>query len=261
MGKTYPYFVVDAFADRVFSGNPAAVVPLDAFLSDATMQAIAAANNLSETAFVVPDGEHHRLRWFTPTKEVPLCGHATLASAFVLRETGTPGPWTFETASGVLRVDEDEDLLVLDFPAWESTAVTLAEELVAALGATPKEVHRARDLICVFGSPDQIAALAPDHRRLAALGDFCVIATAKGGEGVDITSRYFAAAHGIDEDPVTGVAHVQLAPFWAKRIGKNPLICRQASRRGGILRAEVNGERVRIAGRAVLYARGEFILP
>lgn len=267
------YSVVDAFTDTVFKGNPAAVLRLDAFLPDAVMQGIAAENNLSETAFVVADGDDWRLRWFTPTVEVPLCGHATLATAFVLRAQGFPAPWRFHTLSGLLSVASDGDRLVMDFPAWEAEPAEAPEGLAEALGATPVEVHCARDWICVFETPEQVIALAPDHAKIAALAgerviataanaatDGCVIATAKGGDGVDVTSRYFAAKVGIPEDPVTGAAHTQLAPFWSKRLGKDKLVCRQASARGGLLWTEYTGDRVRIAGHAVAYARGEITL-
>ena len=264
------YSVVDAFTETVFKGNPAAVLRLDAFLPDDVMQGIAAENNLSETAFVVGDGADWRLRWFTPAVEVPLCGHATLAASFVLREQGFPAPWRFHTLSGVLTVTSEGDLLVMDFPAWEAEPAEAPEGLAEALGATPAEVHCARDWICVFDTPEQVIALKPDHARIAALAgnrviataatDGCVIATAKGGVDVDITSRYFAAKVGIPEDPVTGAAHTQLAPFWSKRLGKAKLVCFQASARGGLLWTEVAGDRVRIAGHAVGYARGEITL-
>lgn len=268
------YSIVDAFTETVFKGNPAAVLRLDAFLPDDVMQAIAAENNLSETAFVVADDADWRLRWFTPTVEVPLCGHATLATAFVLREQGFSAPWRFHTLSGELTVTEDGERLVMDFPAWEAEPADAPEGLAEALGAMPVEVHRARDWICVFETPEDVIALAPDHARIAALAgerviataanaatDGCVVATAKGGDGVDITSRYFAAKVGIAEDPVTGAAHVQLAPFWSRRLGKAKLVCHQASARGGLLWTEHAGDRVRIAGHAVAYARGEIVLP
>lgn len=268
------YSVVDAFSATVFKGNPAAVLRLDAFLPDATMQGIAAENNLSETAFVVADGADWQLRWFTPSVEVPLCGHATLATSFVLQGEGFPAPWRFHTLSGLLTVTAEGDRLVMDFPAWEAEPAEAPQGLAEALGATPVEVHCARDWICVFDTPEEVIALKPDHARIAALAgnrviatarnaatDGCVIATAKGGEAVDITSRYFAAKVGIPEDPVTGAAHTQLAPFWSKRLGKAKLVCRQASARGGLLWTEVAGDRVRIAGHAVAYARGEIVLP
>ncbi|MCW3474113.1 PhzF family phenazine biosynthesis protein [Limobrevibacterium gyesilva] len=256
------YAIVDAFADRVFRGNPAAVVPLEAFLPDAVMQAIAAENNLSETAFVVRDGEGYRLRWFTPTIEVELCGHATLATAFVLAERGDPAPFAFQTRSGVLTVTREDGRFVLDFPAWRVVSADPPPGIAAALGATPREVHRARDWICVFDDPATVAALRPNHALVAALPGERLIATAAGGTepGIDVTSRYFAAKIGIPEDPVTGAAHVQLVPFWAERLGRTRLVCRQASARGGTLWCELAGDRVRLGGTAVAYARGEILL-
>lgn len=265
------YQIIDAFADRPFTGNPAAVVPLDGFLPDALMQAIAAENNLSETAFVVPEGSGETgtdwaLRWFTPAAEVELCGHATLATAFVLAGMGAPPPWRFATASGVLTVTREGERFVMDFPLWRTGPATPPAWLAGALGATPAEIHHARDWICVFSSPEEVIALQPDHGRLAALPGERVIATAAGGTApdgspVDITSRYFAASIGVPEDPVTGAAHTQLVPFWAERLGRRELVCRQASRRGGTLFCRLDGDRVKIAGTAVAYAAGEISLP
>jgi len=258
-----PIYVVDAFTKRAFAGNPAAVVPLDAPLPDAVMQAMAAEHNLSETAFVMREATGWRLRWFTPKAEVESCGHATLATAFVLaRELGHAPPFTFHTLSGALVVEAEEARFVLDFPARLSEAATPPPGLAAALGAEPREVHRARDWICVMESPEQVATLAPNHAALAALpGAERVIVTAAGGDGVDITSRFFAVKVGVPEDPVTGTAHVQLVPFWAARLGRKSLVCRQASARGGTLWCEWRGDRVRMAGDAVLYAKGKIHLP
>ncbi|WP_135469084.1 PhzF family phenazine biosynthesis protein [Crenalkalicoccus roseus] len=259
-----PLYLVDAFAARPFEGNPAAVVPLPAWLPDPVLQAMAAEHNLSETAFLVAEGEGWHLRWFTPRTEVELCGHATLASAFVLaEERGHAPPFAFRTLSGVLRVEREGERLVLDFPARAAERAEPPPGLAAALGAAPREVWRARDWICVMESPAQVAALAPDHAALAALpGPERVIVTAAGGEGgADVTSRYFAIKVGVPEDPVTGAAHVQLVPFWAARLGRDRLVCRQASPRGGTLWCALREGRVRMAGTAVLYARGEVFLP
>ena len=258
-----PLFQVDAFTTRPFAGNPAAVVPLTEPLPDAVMQAMAAEHNLSETAFVLREEAGWRLRWFTPKAEVEMCGHATLATAFVLaRELGETPPFTFNTLSGLLIVEAEGPRFILDFPARLSEPAIPPAGLAAALGATPREVHRARDWICVMESPEQVAGLAPDHQALAALpGGERVIVTAEGGEGVDITSRFFAVKVGVPEDPVTGTAHVQLVPFWAARLQRKNLVCRQASARGGMLWCEWRGDRVRMAGDAVLYAKGEIHLP
>ncbi|MDB5369304.1 MAG: isomerase [Roseomonas sp.] len=264
-------YTVDAFADRPFAGNPAVVVPLAEWLPDALMQAMAAEHNVSETAFFVPDGPGQwHLRWFTPRVEVPICGHATLATAFVLAtELGATAPLRFRTRSGILGVAREGDRFVLDFPASPPLrAPRPPPGLAAALGAVPREVWKARDWICLFDSADTVRALRPDHARIATLPDSVpgggarVIATAAGDDGVhDIVSRYFAAHVGVNEDPVTGTAHTQLVPFWAARLGRDNLVCRQASQRGGTLWCELSGERVRMAGHAVLYARGEVLLP
>lgn len=260
------WYVVDAFVlpGRPFSGNPAAVVPLQEWLPDATLQAMAAQHNLSETAFVKREGEGWRLRWFTPATEVPLCGHATLAASLVLeRELGIPPPHRFVTLSGVLGVEREGEALVLDFPARMPARVAdPPPAIAAALGAAPREVWLARDWIAVFDDAASVRALAPDHAAVAALpgGEARLIATAPGEAGADCVSRYFAAKVGIAEDPVTGAAHTQLVPFWAERLGKPRLVCLQASRRGGLIVAEHVGERVRLAGRARLYARGEILL-
>ncbi|HYZ32658.1 MAG TPA: PhzF family phenazine biosynthesis protein [Crenalkalicoccus sp.] len=259
-----PLYLVDAFADRPFAGNPAAVVPLDRWLPDALLQAMAAEHNLSETAFLVREGAGWHLRWFTPVIEVEMCGHATLASAFVLAtELGEAGPFAFRTRSGVLGVEREGERFVLDFPAMRAVPAEPPAGLAEALGAAPREVWRARDWICVYDAPAQVAALSPDHGALAALpGGERVIVTAPGGpEGADVTSRYFAIKAGIAEDPVTGTAHVQLVPFWAARLGREALVCRQASARGGTLWCRLAGERVRMGGHAVLYGRGEIGLP
>lgn len=275
-----PLYIVDAFADRPFSGNPAAVVPLTEWHDDATLQAIAAEHNLSETAFLVREATGWRLRWFTPTTEVAICGHATLASAFVLAtERGEAAPFSFATRSGMLGVAREGHLFVLDFPADPPHRVVIPPaSLAAALGAVPREVWKARDWICLFDDAATVEALTPDHAAIAALPDTelapdgsCVVATARGparaiatapGSGeVDVVSRYFAAKVGIPEDPVTGVAHTQLVPFWAERLGRTRLACRQASRRGGMLTCEMAGARVRIGGSARLYATGEIRLP
>lgn len=258
-----PLYQVDAFADGPFTGNPAAVCPLDAWLPDTVMQAIAAENNLSETAFFVPEGEGYRLRWFTPMVEVDLCGHATLASAFVV--FGWLAPWrrsvVFQTEkAGPLTVARDGERLALDFPARPPEACAMSEALVVALGKRPGALLAARDYLAVYDSADDVAALAPDFAAVAALDRFAVIVTAPGGEGVDFVSRFFAPARGVVEDPVTGSAHCTLVPYWAERLGKSRLEARQLSRRGGALSCALHGERVTIAGRARLYLEGTVTL-
>jgi PhzF family phenazine biosynthesis protein len=254
-----PLYQVDAFTDRPFAGNPAAVCPLDAWLPDATMQAIAAENNLSETAFFVrrADGDFD-LRWFTPALEVDLCGHATLATAFVMFERLEPARARvrFHTKSGALDVTRDGARLVLDFPARAPREVDTPPGLAEALGARPASVVRARDPIALFERAEQVRALAPDMRAIAALPDvFAVCATAPGtgqDDDVDFVSRFFAPAEGLPEDPVTGSAHSSLVPLWVGRTGRTQLRARQVSARGGDLWCELAGNRVRMAGHAVL---------
>ena len=257
-----PIYQVDAFANRVFSGNPAAVCPLQRWLPDETLQDIAAENNLSETAFLVGSGGRYRIRWFTPKQEVDLCGHATLASAEVVLGTLEPGllQVLFESASGPLRVGRDGDRLVLDFPARPPVRCDVSEALVQALGARPHEAWEARDLMAVFGDETDVRALAPDMARLAALETFAVIATAP-GRSSDFVSRFFAPAKGVPEDPVTGSAHCTLVPYWAERLGRSTLHALQVSARGGELHCELREGRVFIAGRAVRYLDGTIEVP
>ena len=251
-------YQVDAFTERRFGGNPAAVVLLKSELPDATLQAIAAENNLSETAFVLPAKDHYRLRWFTPRMEIDLCGHATLGTAHVLFQTGAARGEAvrFETASGTLTVTRERGLLCMDFPARPPRPVDCPAGLVEALGARPAEVHGARDLMAVFEDEQQVADLNPDIAGIAALEAFSVMATAPGRE-VDFVSRFFAPKAGIPEDPVTGSAHCTLVPYWAKRLGKKELHARQISARGGELFCEHRGERVILRGRVVEYLRGQ----
>ena len=261
-----PIYQIDAFANAVFTGNPAAVCPLERWPSDATMQSIAAENNLAETAFFVPraanvvpgaNGPDYDLRWFTPEAEVDLCGHATLASGYVVFTALAPGrdSVTFHSRSGPLTVRRVGERLSLDFPARPPARCDPPAGLVEALGATPREVWMSRDLMVVFDSEDEVRALRPSFDRIRALGVFGVIVTAPGRE-VDFVSRFFAPLQGVPEDPVTGSAHCTLVPYWAKRLGRNKLRAHQVSTRGGELHCEDRGERVTIAGRAVKYLEG-----
>ncbi len=250
-----PVMVVDAFAEGPFGGNPAAVC-LHGAPADATwMQAVAAEMNLSETAFPVPEGDGWRLRWFTPAAEVELCGHATLAAAHALWETGRVAggaPIRFASLGGELGARRDGDWIVLDFPATRPEPAAAPPELVAVLGGAPEWCGRsAYDWMAVLPSAADVEALRPDIPGLAAMTARGLIVTAGGGrDGVDVTSRYFAPAVGIAEDPVTGSAHCTLGPWWAERLGRDDLVCRQASARGGIVRVGVRGDRVELAGRA-----------
>ena len=258
-----PLFQIDAFTSRIFGGNPAAVCPLESWLPDETMQAIATENNLSETAFFVETtfldkrGDHYDLRWFTPTAEVDLCGHATLATAHLLINVlgMADGAVHFETRSGRLSVRPDGERLEMDFPAQPPELWPSNEALDEAMGATPEEVLGHIKCIAVYGDEAQVRALAPDMGKLVGLSYEGVIATAPGDE-VDFVSRYFAPKVGIPEDPVTGSAHCELTPYWAKRLGREQLSARQISLRGGALTCRLQGNRVLLSGRAVKYLEG-----
>jgi predicted PhzF superfamily epimerase YddE/YHI9 len=256
-------FQVDAFTDHVFGGNPAAVVRLPAWPADALLQAIAEENNLSETAFFVPDADGFQLRWFTPTTEIDLCGHATLAAAHVLFEhLGHAGPVVaFTTRSGPLAVRREGEGLVMDFPASPPRPCLAPPGLGDALGRVPVEVLQAEDYIAVFDTETEVRAITPDMDRLRGLGLRGVAVTAPGSD-VDFVSRFFAPKYGIPEDPVTGSAHCELAPYWATRLGKRSLVARQVSRRGGEVRCglEESG-RVLLEGRAVTFLEGRIVVP
>ena len=251
-------YIVDAFTDRVFQGNPAAVCVLDGWPPEELMQKIAMENNFAETAFVVPEGERWHLRWFTPEKEFDLCGHATLAAAYVLFRFYRPEAeeLVFSTLSGPLTVRRKEGLLEMDFPAYTPVRVEVSDEMTAALGVRPREVWRARDLLCVLDREEDVVRLCPDLRAIEALGGEICIVTARSGQ-FDCVSRCFAPGCSVPEDPVTGSAHCLIAPYWAKRLGKTELTARQASARGGTLLCRLEGDRVFLAGQAALFAKSE----
>jgi len=255
-----PIFQIDAFTTRRFAGNPAAVMPMDSFLADKTLQAIAAENNLAETAFLLPDGGDYRLRWFTPATEVPLCGHATLASAAVVMERLEPGRTqvVFHSASGPLTVHRVGSGYVMDFPARPSERIPPPPGLVEALGAVPAEVFgNAFNYLALYESVEVLRELAPDMAGLARLDRPGVIVTASGDGRYDFVSRYFAPAKGIPEDSVTGAAHCMLTPYWAKRLGKTTFHAFQSSPRGGELICRLRGDRVELEGSCVFYLEGE----
>jgi len=257
-----PIYQVDAFSSKLFGGNPAAVCPLDEWLPDATLQFIAAENNLAETAYYIRKNGKFHLRWFTPGVEVDLCGHATLAAAHVImdiRHEVPDGRVAFESRSGELIVNRDGDLYALDFPARPPSERAPDARLFEALGATPKLLLGARDLLCVFDTEAEVRAMKPNMEKLAAVDCFAVIVTAPGTD-CDFVSRFFAPARGIPEDPVTGSAHCTLIPYWAARLGKTKLFARQVSARGGELWCEHRGDRVTIAGRAVKYLEGTIVV-
>lgn len=253
-----PIYQVDAFSRERFAGNPAAVCVLESWLDDALLQSIAAENNLSETAFLVAGGDGYALRWLTPVHEVDLCGHATLAAGFVVLTELAPerDAVTFTTrAAGDLAVRRQGERLRMTLPSRAPSPVAAPPGLSEALGVEPLEVLRASKLTAVLESEAAVAGLAPDLAWVAAHVDDGLIATAP-GERVDFVSRFFAPAAGIDEDPVTGSAHCELAPYWAARLGRDHLEARQISSRGGDLSCEVDGDRVHLVGDAVLFLRG-----
>jgi PhzF family phenazine biosynthesis protein len=253
-----PLYQVDAFTNRMFGGNPAAVVLLDDWLPDSALAAIAAENNLAETAFVITRGDVMPLRWFTPTVEVDLCGHATLAAAHVLFRYSIPlaKRVAFSTRSGNLIVTRDGELLSMDFPSRPGKPMQVTDALVSALGICPREAYLARDLLAVFDTESVVRTFQPDFQRIASLDAFAVTISAP-GEGVDYVYRFFAPRQGIPEDPATGSTNCTLVPYWAARLGKAELIAKQLSARGGDLRCTLRGDRVLIAGRTVEYLRGE----
>jgi PhzF family phenazine biosynthesis protein len=255
------YFEVAAFTNRPFAGNPAAVCFLDGWLPNEQMQTIAAENNLAETAFLVPREGNFDLRWMTPTVEVDLCGHATLASAHVLfqHRGHSSSPIRFQTKSGELTVDRAGERLVLDFPSLPAKSVEVTDEIRAALGAKPTALLRGRDYIAIFGSQKEVADIQPDLPRVAALDAQGIVVTGP-GDDCDFVSRYFAPAAGIPEDPVTGSTHCTLIPYWSQQLGKSELFARQISPRGGELFCADRGERVSIGGEAVTYVEGKIYL-
>jgi len=256
-------YQVDAFSGQVFAGNPAAVCPLESWLPDVQMQAIAAENNLAETAFFVRNGKGYKLRWFTPIVEVDLCGHATLATAFVILNDLAPGERSvaFETKSGTLTVTREGELYSLDFPARPpKPCAEVYPGLVAALGGKAEAVLAADDYLVVYRTEEELRAVKPDMAALMNIDRFAVITTAPGREA-DFVSRFFAPAKGVPEDPVTGRAHCTLIPYWSERLGKKKLHAYQVSARGGELWCEDRGERVGISGQAARFFEGTIFLP
>jgi PhzF family phenazine biosynthesis protein len=258
-----PVFQVDAFSSNVFGGNPAAICILENWLDNSVLQKIAAENNLSETAFIVPESPgNYELKWFTPTIEMDLCGHATLASAFVLFEYYDHGKveLKFQTASGELSVQKTENLLSMNFPAKPPVEISPPEILIEALGAKASCVLESRDLLAVFEDEDIIQIMRPDFDKIKKIkSHFAVIVSAPGKKS-DFVSRFFAPNAGVNEDPVTGSAHCTLIPYWAKRLKKSELHAYQLSSRKGELFCEYLGDRVSIAGHSVLFAKGEIYL-
>lgn len=250
------YFVVDAFAENLFEGNPAGVCIMEKWLPDDIMQKIAIENNLSETAFAVKEGYGYRLRWFTPGGEIDLCGHATLATAYVIANYYEKNVESikFETISGELVVVKKEELYEMDFPSRMPEEFTLTEQMVEALGVKPIETYLGRDLMFVLEKEEDVQNASPDFPKLLKLPDgLGVLITAK-SEKHDFVSRCFFPKLNVNEDPVTGSAHCHLIPYWSERLGKNEMVARQLSKRGGTLYCKFSGDRVEISGPAVLYA-------
>lgn len=261
--KTIKMFQVDAFTNHVFGGNPAAVCLLEEFLPDDILQNIAAENNLAETAFIVPQGDDYRIRWFTPLTEVDLCGHATLASACVLLTyyRQEDNQLVFHSQiKGVLTVSKDNDRYVLDFPVDQPQPVAWPEDLIKAMKIRPESVMKGdSDYLFVYSSQKQVELVEPDFRRLAKAQARGIIITAK-GEEVDFVSRFFAPQVGIDEDPVTGSAHTTLTPYWSELLSKKKMEALQVSNRGGQLWCEMAGDRVMISGQAKVFMAGEIYI-
>lgn len=255
-------YQLDAFTSQVFGGNPAAVVPLAAWISDDLMQKIAAENNLAETAFYVPEGDKFHIRWFTPTVEVDLCGHATLATAYTIfeYEKYPASSIEFTSRSGILKVEKKGDLLELDFPVDTLSATETPEILKTAFGIEPLEVIKGKtDYLLLFENETQIKNFTPDFSAIATVKCRGIMVTAKGDE-VDFVSRFFGPQSGVNEDPVTGSAHTTLTPYWAEKLGKKTLQARQISARGGALTCTLADDRVKISGNVAAYLVGEILI-
>ena len=256
-------YQIDAFTDKVFGGNPAAVCPLDSWLPESTMQQIAMENNLAETAFFVRNQDRFDIRWFTPEVEVDLCGHATLATAYVIfqLQNFAGSVLEFNSRSGLLSVTRNGDFLTLNFPVDTPLRATAPEGLIAGMGLQPAEIHKGKtDYMLVYSTPEEIESLNPDFGKLARISARGIIATAPGHD-VDFVSRFFAPQSGISEDPVTGSAHTTLTPYWAARLGRTVLSAIQLSKRRGTLQCRLAGDRVEITGQARAYMSGCIEIP
>lgn len=251
-------YVVDAFTDKVFAGNPAAICVLDSWLDDELMMKITIENNLSETAFCVKEGKNYHLRWFTPGGEIDLCGHATLATAYTLFRFYEPELTEvhFDTLSGELIVVRNGELLEMDFPAYELKPVDVTDAMTDTIGAKPVAAYMGRDLLCIMESEDEVRNCNPDMAKVMQLDGLLLHVSAK-GKDYDSVSRSFAPKCNVVEDPVCGSGHCHIVPYWADKLGKSELVAYQASRRGGVLYSRMNGNRVVLAGKAALYADSE----
>ena len=256
-----PMYQVDAFTGEIFKGNPAAICILEEWIDDKLMQNIAMENNLSETAFCIVKEDICELRWFTPEEEIDLCGHATLATAFVIFEilNYPSDKIKFGTQSGILEIEKDGENIIMEFPSREGIKTQITEQLIRGLGKEPKEVYESRDLMVVYDNEQDIKDLNPNMEELKLIDTFGIIVTSKGKE-VDFVSRYFAPLCGVNEDPVTGSAHCTLVPYWSKILGKKKLVAQQLSQRGGILKCEDAINKVKISGKAKMFFKGEIYL-
>ena len=254
-------YIADAFTDKIFSGNPAAVCVLDKWLDDELMLKIARENNLSETAFAVKESDKYHLRWFTPAAEVDLCGHATLATAFIILSfyEKSADKVSFTTLSGDLVVSKNGDLLEMDFPVYTLEPVPVTEQMADAIGVRPLEAFMGRDLLCVLPSADDVINFTPDLNKVKLLDGLILHTTAAGSE-TDCVSRSFAPKLNVPEDPVCGSGHCHIVPYWADRLGKNEIVAYQASLRGGTLFCTVRGDRITLAGKAALFAEAEIFV-
>lgn len=255
-------YIVDAFTDKVFNGNQAAVCVLENWIPDNLMQSIAKENNFSETAFTVKEGSLYHLRWFTPAAEIDFCGHATLATAFVLLnfyEKDSPKV-VFKTQVGELTVERQDDFFIMNFPAYQLKKIPVTEKMKAALGIEPKEAYLDRDLMLVLENAQDVRSLCPNQNKLKELDGLCIVATAPSDRReYDCVSRVFVPELTMMEDPVTGSSHCMIAPYWFRRLKKEKLVCFQASERSGILYAEDKGERIILSGKAVLFSEGNIL--
>ncbi|MCY7043333.1 PhzF family phenazine biosynthesis protein [Streptococcus vestibularis] len=258
---TIPQFIVDAFTDTVFKGNPAAVCLLDEWLSDATLQNIAKENNLSETAFTVKDGDHYELRWFTPGGEIDLCGHATLATAFVLFQfiEVDVERLIFTTQSGELLVSKKDDYYELNFPSYAIHQVVVTSEMEEAIGVRPLEAWLGRDLVCILPHENDVINASPDFDKVKALDGLLLNITAR-GSNYDTVTRSFAPKLSVKEDPVCGSGHCHVIPLWANKLAQAEFRAYQASERSGLLLCRIEGDRIYLAGKASLYSRGEIYI-
>lgn len=251
-------YVVDAFTDKVFSGNPAAVCVTDSEISEELMMNITRENNLSETAFAVKNGDFYKLRWFTPGGEIDLCGHATLGTAYVIMNYYEKDlkEVSFETMSGILTVKRKGELYEMDFPTYDLKPVKVTEDIIEALGAVPKEAYMGRDMLCIFDGEETVRKINPDLEKLKSTEGLLMHVTAK-GEKFDCVSRSFAPKLKIAEDPVCGSGHCHIVPYWAEKLNKNTITAYQASERGGILYCRKENGRIKISGKVSLYSIAE----